>query len=403
MTHLDTKTMARKVGTSEANLRTWARKFDIPIKKEGRKWLFPGDVVDVLQTIKSLKDSDCGYNTIQRRISNPEDLMKAVALDESLEKEKQLLQERISVSNERIQELEIICNLLQDKVELYDEHLATMPTEAELSREIEGRLKAEEQLNKLQRELSLLPTREQIVLAFEDSQENAKRLKVLEENTISLNDYTQVHNHLLDLKREKMELLAQIEYSSSQIDKLSQKNQGIVHLESLLNQQEQALIDFKRLKEEYYHSQVELTQLRQENKKLLEQQVKRTTLLSEAWTSVENLKLALQDERAKKVTYAQAQAEKEDVILEKEHQLQIVTQELQQAKTQQETLVTQHHNLEQKLSENNQKNEYLQIELNHLRLENERLQALQIQEEPEEPLQEKHKSIWARFFYWLNH
>lgn len=59
----DDQALVQEVGVSADELNTWVNEFKIPGPDKYRK-----NAVQVLKMIKDLKDKDCGYQTIQRKI-----------------------------------------------------------------------------------------------------------------------------------------------------------------------------------------------------------------------------------------------------------------------------------------------------------------------------------------------
>ena len=69
MNGLTTTEAADRLGVPKTTLHTWLQQLPIPhdTDSRGRKRL-DGHALDVLETVKSLRGEDCGYQTIRRRI-----------------------------------------------------------------------------------------------------------------------------------------------------------------------------------------------------------------------------------------------------------------------------------------------------------------------------------------------
>lgn len=69
MTVYTAKELANSLKIGGSTLRTWASYFNIPREKKGQKWIYYEDAKAIFETIKDLRDQDCGLNTIERKIT----------------------------------------------------------------------------------------------------------------------------------------------------------------------------------------------------------------------------------------------------------------------------------------------------------------------------------------------
>lgn len=66
--HYSTKDVATELDVSEQTIRLWSKTFHIPHIKSSGNIRFAEDIVQVFETIKDLRDSKSGFETIRRRI-----------------------------------------------------------------------------------------------------------------------------------------------------------------------------------------------------------------------------------------------------------------------------------------------------------------------------------------------
>lgn len=71
----DLKELSEDLGIPRSTLSTWITKFDIPVHRSGNRTKFDTEAQALIRTIKQLRDLDCGFDTITRKIdtSRPSD------------------------------------------------------------------------------------------------------------------------------------------------------------------------------------------------------------------------------------------------------------------------------------------------------------------------------------------
>lgn len=192
-----TKTLSKKLGVNPATLRLWIRELKIPSQKQGNKLVFSPEVLDLLESVKDMRNDNCGFNTITKKIKP--------VITEELQCNDEDNHDNYTVILEEMKR--DFSKTVEDKIQSQNE---LSEKYARATYEI-GMLT--EKVNTLESELKLLPSQSEATINQYKLQELQKESRSLSQTVEELNEVTSKQALLLKECQEKVEKYDNIQKS----------------------------------------------------------------------------------------------------------------------------------------------------------------------------------------------
>lgn len=98
--HSGTKEISHLLGVSISTVKSWADQFDIPSERHGHKRVFDTEALKVFKTIQNLKDKNSGFVTIQKVLSDSNQLNRSPDDRQAGQEIEILIEKAVSRQNE---------------------------------------------------------------------------------------------------------------------------------------------------------------------------------------------------------------------------------------------------------------------------------------------------------------